>query len=84
MAATNPHLRPLPNYPSLAALEEREQVYGALDVWDDEDTQVTTPLPMSDLVNGTEPRNTNHLRVRDRSRSAEAPCKGPGSGRNAQ
>lgn len=86
MPATNPSLPRLPNCRSPAAMHEREEVYSFLDVWADEDTQVSSPVPMSELVNGagTEPRNTNHLKVADTAQCAEAPCKAPDNGRNAQ
>lgn len=84
MAATHPSLPLMPQRPTPAARRERDQLYASLDVWGDEDTQVSVPVPMSDLVNGTEPRNTNHLTVLDTVRSGEAPCKAPSSGRNAQ
>lgn len=35
---------------------ERFNVYSSLHVWDDEDTQVSKPILMADLVNDSPPR----------------------------
>lgn|GEM_PF-4619569 len=47
---TKPH-GPLPHNQ-----RERDDEYSRLRVWDDEDTQVSKPISMSDLVNGTDNR----------------------------
>ena len=84
MAASHPRLPGLLKDSVPASVREREKLYSSLGIWGDDDTQVSAPIPMFDLVNGLEPRTNRRLKVRDKFRSAEAPCKGPDTERNAQ